>query len=206
MPTYGYIRTSRHLQEGPLGMAPASQELQLRRAGVPLENIFHDVGVSGSTGTQQRQGWHQLNDRLAGGDTLVVVVIDRIGRRWPDTIRSICELRNRGVKIRSLAETEAQWTHYLETDEGSPEAFFGQVLTMFAALGGRPGAGVHQAAHQGGAGSGPEAGQDPGPAPETQSWAAGSGPEDAGVGRQPTADCRCLRVLARHRLEVSGRR
>ena len=193
---YGYIRTSQHLQEGPLGMAPASQELQLRRAGVPLENIFHDVGVSGSTGTQQRQGWHQLNGRLAGGDTLVVVVIDRIGRRWPDTIRSICELRNRGVKIRSLAETEAQWTHYLETDEGSPEAFFGQVLTMFAALGGRPGAGVHQAAHQGGAGTGPE----------TQSRAAGSGPEDAGVRRQPTADCRCLRVLARHRLEVSGRR
>ena len=193
---YGYIRTSQHLQEGPLGMAPASQELQLRRAGVPLENIFHDVGVSGSTGTQQRQGWHQLNGRLAGGDTLVVVVIDRIGRRWPDTIRSICELRNRGVKIRSLAETEAQWTHYLETDEGSPEAFFGQVLTMFAALGGRPGAGAHQAAHQGGAGTGPE----------TQSRAAGSGPEDAGVRRQPTADCRCLRVLARHRLEVSGHR
>jgi putative DNA-invertase from lambdoid prophage Rac len=130
---YGYIRTSRQLQEGTSGMAPASQELQLRRAGVPVPNIFRDVGISGSTGTRERRGWHRLNGRLAGGDTLVVVVIDRIGRRWPDTIRSICELRNRGVKIRSLAETEAQWTHYLETDEGSPEAFFGQVLTMFAA-------------------------------------------------------------------------
>ena len=30
---YGYIRTSRQLQEGAPGMAPASQELQLRRAG-----------------------------------------------------------------------------------------------------------------------------------------------------------------------------
>ena len=38
-----------------------------------------------------------------------------------------------GCKIRSLAEAEAQWTRYLEADEGSPEAFFGQVLTMFAA-------------------------------------------------------------------------
>ena len=74
-----------------------------------------------------------LNGRLAGGDTLVVVAIDRIGRRWPDTIRSICELRDRGVKIRSLAEAEAQWTRYLEADDGSPEAFFGQVLVMFAA-------------------------------------------------------------------------
>ena len=130
---YGYIRTSRRLQEGVPGMDPASQELQLRRAGVPLSNIHRDVDVSGTTGTQEGRGWHRLNGRLAGGDTLVVVAIDRIGRRWPDTIRSICELRDRGVKVRSLADAEKEWTRYLEADEGSPEAFFGQILTMFAA-------------------------------------------------------------------------
>ena len=130
---FGYIRTSRWLQEGVSGMDPASQELQLQRVGVPKNNIFRDVGISGTTGTRERKAWHQLNGRLAGGDTLVVVAIDRIGRRWQDTIRSICELRDRGVKIRSLAESEAQWTQYLEADEGSPEAFFGQVLIMFAA-------------------------------------------------------------------------
>ena len=130
---YGYIRTSRRLQEGVPGMDPASQELQLRRAGVPLDCIHRDVGVSGTTGTQERRGWHRLNGRLAGGDTLVVVAIDRIGRRWADTIRSICELRDRGVKVRSLADAEKEWTRYLEAGEGSPEAFFGQILTMFAA-------------------------------------------------------------------------
>ena len=130
---YGYIRTSRRLQEGVPGMDPASQEIQLRRVGVPLDCIHRDVGVSGTTGTQERRGWHRLNGRLAGGDTLVVVAIDRIGRRWPDTIRSICELRDRGVKVRSLADAEKEWTRYLEADEGSPEAFFGQILTMFAA-------------------------------------------------------------------------
>ena len=114
-------------------MDPESQELQLRRAGVPWENLFRDIGVSGSTGTQERRGWHRLDNRLAGGDTLVVVAIDRIGRTWQDTVRSICALRDRGVKIRSLAEAEAQWTRYLEADEGSPESFFGQILTMFAA-------------------------------------------------------------------------
>ena len=113
---YGYIRTSRRLQEG-----------------VPGENLFRDIGVSGSTGTQERRGWHRLDNRLAGGDTLVVAAIDRIGRTWQDTVRSICALRDRGVKIRSLAEAEAQWTRYLEADEGSPEAFFGQVLVMFTA-------------------------------------------------------------------------
>ena len=62
-----------------------------------------------------------------------MVAIDRIvsGQRRP--IRSICDLRDRGVKVRSPAEAEAQWTRYLEADDGSPEAFFGQVLTMFAA-------------------------------------------------------------------------
>jgi putative DNA-invertase from lambdoid prophage Rac len=130
---YGYIRTSRQLQEGTSGMAPASQELQLRRAGVPVPNIFRDVGISGSTGTRERRGWHRLNFRLAGGDTLAVVAIDRIGRTWQDTVRSICDLRDRDMKIRSLAEAEAQWTRYLEADEGSPESFFGQVLVLFAA-------------------------------------------------------------------------
>ena len=130
---FGYIRTSRALQEGVPGMDPASQELQLRRAGVPLANIHRDVGISGATGTQERKAWHHLSGRLAGGDALVVVAIGRIGRTWQDTVRSICELRDRGVKIRSLAEAEAQWTQYLEADEGSPEAFFGQILTMFAA-------------------------------------------------------------------------
>ena len=77
---YGYIRTSRALQETVPGMDPASQE---------------------------RRGWHRLNGRLAGGDILVVD-IDRIGRTWQDTVRSICDLGDRGVKIRSLAEAEPQ--------------------------------------------------------------------------------------------------
>ena len=114
---YGYIRTSRQLQEGAPGMDPASQELQLLGAGVPLDNIFRDVGISGTTGTQERRGWHRLNGRLAGRDTLVVVAIYRIGRRWPDTIRSICELRDLGVKIRSLTEAKAWLSGWLE---GSP--------------------------------------------------------------------------------------
>ena len=33
-------------------MDPGSQELQPRRAGVPQNNILHDVGVSGATGAQ----------------------------------------------------------------------------------------------------------------------------------------------------------
>ena len=196
---YGYIRTSRQIQEGILGMDPASQELQLRRASVPLANIHRDVGVSGSTGTRERRAWHQLNDRLAGGDTLVVVAIDRIGQTWQDIVRTICELRDRGVKIRSLAEAEAQWTRYLEADEGSPEAFFGQVLVMFAAwvadqelqsIKRRTREGLERARQQG---------KNPGSPKEVHRWPGGDGEANAGRRGQPPEDRRRLRVLAQHR-------
>ena len=114
-------------------MDPASQELQLRRAGMPQFNIHRDVGISGTTDTQERRGWHRLHSHLAGDDTLVVVAIDRIGWRWPDTIKSICELPDREVNVRSLADAEKEWTRYLEAGPGTSEVFFGQVLTMFAA-------------------------------------------------------------------------
>ena len=92
---YGYIRTSRRAQEG----------------------------VSGAAGANRRRGWPSLDARISGGDTLVVAAIDRIGRTCTDTIRAIAALQERGVKIRSLAESEAQCTKYLEAEAGSPEAF-----------------------------------------------------------------------------------
>ena len=172
-------------------MDPESQELQLRRAGVPWENLFRDIGVSGSTGTQERRGWHRLDNRLAGGDTLVVVAIDRIGRTWQDTVRSICALRDRGVKIRSLAEAEAQWTRYLEADEGSPESFFGQILTMFAAwVADQELESIKRRT---------DAGEGPGTASEGRPRAAGCDAVDAGRRSQPTADRRRLRMLAQYR-------
>ena len=66
MTTYGYIRTSRALQAGVPGMDPENQALRLRQAGVEPVNIYRDVGVSGATGTRERQGWHRLNERLVG--------------------------------------------------------------------------------------------------------------------------------------------
>ena len=112
-------------------MDPATQELQLRRSGVPLDHIYRDVGVSRATGTNQRRGWHSLDARIAGGDTLVVAAIDRIGRTWNDTIRAIAALQDRGVKIKSLAE--AEWTKYLEAETGSSDEFIGRILLMFGA-------------------------------------------------------------------------
>ena len=60
MTLFGYIRTSRHLQEGVAGMDPFSQEFWIREAGVQRDNVYRDIGVSGATGTDQRHGWHRL--------------------------------------------------------------------------------------------------------------------------------------------------
>ena len=98
-----------------------------------LSHIYQDVGVSGTSETNSRRAWHSLDTRLAQGDTLVVVSIERIGRRWLDTMGNIHDLQRRGVRIRSLADSERSWAQYLDADSGSPESFLGYTLAGFAA-------------------------------------------------------------------------
>ena len=133
MTTYGYIRTSRQRIEGTSGSDPEAQAHQLRQDGVPEANIFRDVGVSGGTGTNSRAGWRALDAKLAAGDTLVVVAIDRIDRRWMDTVNAVRDLRAREVKIRSLAQSEATWVTYLAAEPDTAEAVIGDILTTFMA-------------------------------------------------------------------------
>ena len=129
---YGYIRTSRRLIAGEPGNDPDTQRLQLLGAGVPTANLYQDLGVSGSTGTTTRQGWRSLNSCLHQGDVLVVASVDRVGRGWVDVMSVIRELRDRGIRIRSLAGSEQTWTRYLDADPSTPEAMIGDVLaTVF---------------------------------------------------------------------------
>ena len=87
--TYGYVRTSRPRVSELAGSDPETQRQQLLAAGVALSHIYQDAGISGTSGTNSRRSWHSLDSRLAQGDTLVVVSIDRIGRRWLDTMGNI---------------------------------------------------------------------------------------------------------------------
>ena len=102
-------------------------------AGVELSQIYQDVGVSGTSGTNSRRAWHSLDSRLAPGDTLVVVCIYRIGRRWLDTMGNTHDLQRRGVRVRCLADNEQSWAQYLDADPESPESFLGYTLAGFAA-------------------------------------------------------------------------
>ena len=108
MTTYGYIRTSRDQEPGHPGSDPHVQRRQL------------DVAASGVKDYNSRDQWHVLDQQLAQGDVLVAAAIDRLGRRYLETMWAIYDLQRRGIRLRSLADNEVQWTKYLDADPDSP--------------------------------------------------------------------------------------
>ena len=130
---YGYVRTSRTRVSVLVGSDPETQRQHLLAADLALSRIYQDVGVSGTSGTNSRRAWHSLNSQLAQSNIPGVVSIDRIGRRWLDTMGNIHDLQRRGVRIRSLADNEQPWAQYLDADLDSPESFLGYTLAGFAA-------------------------------------------------------------------------
>jgi DNA invertase Pin-like site-specific DNA recombinase len=133
MPTYGYIRTSRDQEPGHPGSDPEVQRRQLADADVEPGRIYADVAVSGATSGNSRGQWHLLDQQLAQGDVLVVAAVDRLGRRYLETMWAIYDLQRRGVRLRSLAGNEGEWTKFLDADPDSPEAFMGNILASMAA-------------------------------------------------------------------------
>ena len=96
-------------------------------------HIYTDVAASGAKDYNSRDQWHVLNQQLAQGGVLVVADIDRLGRRYLETMWAIYDLQRRGIRLRSLAGNEVEWTKYLDADPDSPEAFMGNVLVSMAA-------------------------------------------------------------------------
>ena len=93
MPTYGYIRTSRDQEPGHPGSDPHVQRRQLVEAGVEHAKIYTDVATSGAKDYNRRDQWHVLDQQLALGDVMVVAAIDRLGRRYLETMWAIYDLQ-----------------------------------------------------------------------------------------------------------------
>ena len=129
MTIYGYLRTSKQQVDGQAGMDPDSQTRALEAVCVAPSDVYRDLGLSGTTASTSRAGWRVLQDRLRPSDTVVVVELARIGRRWTEAVNTIRQLRGEGVRFRSrLAEGESTWARYLEADEDSPDRFVGELL------------------------------------------------------------------------------
>ena len=101
------IRTSRDQELGhPGSTSPHVQRRQLVEAGMDAAHIYADVAVSGIKDYNSRDQWHVLDQQLALGDLLVVAAIDRLGRRYLETMWAIYDLQRRGIRLRSLADNE----------------------------------------------------------------------------------------------------
>lgn len=120
MAYYGYVRTSKEQEADRRGMDPETQRRAIIAAGVPERQVYSDIDVSGFAGVATRNGWRALDARLQRGDTLVIAALDRVGRRSIDVMGAIYSLVNRGVRLRSLADTET-WAEGLDADPDSVE-------------------------------------------------------------------------------------
>lgn len=109
MTLFGYIRTSRRLQECVAGRDTFIQEPPLRESRVQRDDVCRDIGVSEAPSTNRRQSWHRLDKRLSRDDTLARSA--STGGGW--TPSSASSPAGPGVKIRSLDETEG-WTRFPE--------------------------------------------------------------------------------------------
>ena len=167
MVMYGDIRTSREQEADWLGMNPETQRRDLLDAGVPERNIHADIDVSGVAGMATRNAWRSVDAKLERGDVLVVVALDRIGRRSLDIMGKIYDLVDRGVRLRSLADNEA-WAKGLDADPESMECMTSMLNRPGVLLLGAAGAPGDCSPHPGRPGAGPGRGPAAGPPSESR--------------------------------------
>jgi DNA invertase Pin-like site-specific DNA recombinase len=93
-----------------LGYATASavdpsldgQLAALNAAGVDPRRVFTDK-LSDSA-DRMRAGLHAMLSYARSGDTIIVVALDRLGRSTAEVTRTVAELTDRGIRLRTLKE------------------------------------------------------------------------------------------------------
>jgi DNA invertase Pin-like site-specific DNA recombinase len=90
----GYARLS------PDDRNPVLQLAALKKAG--CKTVFKDNRISGAA--TKRPALLRCLKKLEPGDTLIVWKLDRLGRSLRDLVTILDELKQRGVKFRSLTE------------------------------------------------------------------------------------------------------
>ena len=113
---YGYARVSTDDQKADM------QHAALTKAG--CTKIFTDNGLSGAT--SKRPALLRCLKALDHGDSLTVWKLDRLGRSLRDLITMLDDLKQRGVKFRSLTEA-------IDTDTPTGRAMW-QMIGVLAEL------------------------------------------------------------------------
>ena len=87
---------------GTLGQNLEGQLAALTAAGVDPKKVFTDR-LSDSA-DRVRAGLHAMLSYARSGDTVVVVALDRLGRSVAEVTRTVAELNERGITLRTLKE------------------------------------------------------------------------------------------------------
>jgi putative DNA-invertase from lambdoid prophage Rac len=106
-----------------------NQVIELKKAGIAPEDIYTDVGVSGTVPAKKRKGFKQVYDRIVKGEVeeLYVFELSRLGRTSSESILLFIEIEQLGTRIKSLSPNEA-WTRTI----GDDQAMRNIITSMFA--------------------------------------------------------------------------
>lgn len=96
MAHYGYIRVSTE------GQTTENQRMRILEADLNVTEFFSEDGVSGSKKAFDRPAFARMMDKLTAGDTIVVTMIDRLGRSASDILNVVEELKQRKIKIKVM--------------------------------------------------------------------------------------------------------
>ena len=87
---------------GTLGQNLEGQLAALSDAGVDPRRVFTDK--LSESADRVRAGLHAMLSYARSGDTVVVVALDRLGRSAAEVTRTIADLTERGIRLRTLKE------------------------------------------------------------------------------------------------------
>ena len=98
MAVYGYIRVS---TEGK-GQTTDNQRKVILDAGYAVDEFFSEDGVSGSKRALTRPAFSNLMSKCKSGDTIIITMIDRLGRSASDILNVVEELKVAGIKLKVM--------------------------------------------------------------------------------------------------------
>ena len=98
----GYARVSTDLQD------PASQIKQLKDNGVPDDNIFIDINISGNIEPLKRPAYKNMIDFISKEkiDELILTEYSRLGRNAKESLFELLRIEKMGILVKSLSANE----------------------------------------------------------------------------------------------------
>ena len=96
MTTYAYIRVST------TGQTTENQRKNILDNGFAVDKFFSEDGVSGSMKATDRPAFSEMLALMQAGDSLIVTMIDRLGRSASDILNVVEMFKEMGVRIRVL--------------------------------------------------------------------------------------------------------